>query len=84
MLFFPLAAALGFLPAMALNTALSTLHHIGHPKSEVFGALLAGIVFSCIALWTGSVLYPIVIHATVGVVNDTFIYVRTYRRKAGG
>ncbi|MBN2552574.1 MAG: CPBP family intramembrane metalloprotease [Spirochaetales bacterium] len=83
MLFFPLAAALGFLPAMALNTALSTLHHIGHPKSEVFGALLAGIVFSCIALWTRSVLYPIVIHATIGVVNDTFIYLRTYRNAAG-
>jgi membrane protease YdiL (CAAX protease family) len=84
LLFFPLAAVLGFLPAMAVNTALSTLHHIGHPKSEIFGALLAGIVFSCIAFWTRSILYVIVIHALIGVVNDTFIYLRTYRGTTGG
>lgn len=83
-LFFPLLNSLGFPPALAISTALSTLHHIGHPKSEILGALLAGAVFSCIALMTGSILYPIVIHAMVGVSNDTFIYLRTYRGKSTG
>ena len=79
-LFFPLLNSLGFLPAAALTTALSTLHHIGHPKSEIFGALLGGIVFALIAAVTRSLLYVFVIHAMIGIVNDCFIYARTYRR----
>ncbi len=81
-LFFPLLNSLGFLPALAITTALSTLHHIGHPKSEILGALLAGVVFSCIALLTRSILYPIAIHAMVGVSDDTFIYLRNYRGRS--
>jgi membrane protease YdiL (CAAX protease family) len=83
-LFFPLLSSFGFLPALAITTALSTLHHIGHPKSEILGALLAGIVFSCIALLTRSLLYPIVIHAMVGLSSDTFIYLRIHRGKSAG
>ena len=75
---------LGFVPAMAITTTLSTLHHIGHPKSETWGAVLGGVIFSSIALVTRSILYPICIHAMIGVVNDTFIYLRSHRGKAGG
>jgi len=78
-LFFPLVNSLGFLPAAALTTALSTLHHIGHPRSEIFGALLGGILFALIAAATRSLLYAIVIHAMIGIVNDSFIYARTDR-----
>ncbi len=84
LLFFPLLAGLGFVPAMAITTTLSTLHHIGHPKSETWGAVLGGVIFSSIALVTRSILYPICIHAMIGVVNDTFIYLRSHRGKAGG
>ena len=78
-LFFPLLNGFGFLAAMAITTALSTLHHIGHPKVEIFGAVFAGIVFSIIALLTRSILYSIAIHALTGVSTDTFIYLRNYR-----
>jgi membrane protease YdiL (CAAX protease family) len=82
MLFFPLLAVFGFVPAMALTTALSTLHHIGHPKAEIAGTVLGGVLFSAIALVTGSILYPILIHAMFGVLMDTFIYLRSYRRRS--
>jgi membrane protease YdiL (CAAX protease family) len=60
------------------------LHHIGHPKSEILGALLGGVIFSSIALVSRSILYPILIHAMFGIVNDTFIYLRNYRKNSGG
>jgi membrane protease YdiL (CAAX protease family) len=78
-LFFPLLNGFGFLAAMAITTALSTLHHIGHPKLEIVGAACAGVVFCIIALLTRSILYSIVIHALTGVSTDTFIYLRNYR-----
>ena len=84
LLFFPLLNGIGFIPALAITTALSTLHHIGHPKSEIWGALLGGVIFASVALLTRSILYPILIHATIGIVNDTFIYLRNYRKKTGG
>jgi membrane protease YdiL (CAAX protease family) len=72
---------IGFIPALAVTATLSTLHHIGHPKSEIWGALLGGVIFASVALVTRSILYPILIHATFGIVNDTFIYLRNYRKK---
>jgi membrane protease YdiL (CAAX protease family) len=84
LLFFPLLARLGFVPAMAITTALSTFHHIGHPKMEIAGSVLVGVLFSAVALLTRSILYPIAIHAMVGISNDTFIYVRNHRPRHGG
>ena len=83
LLFFPLSGSIGFIPAVAVTTTLSTLHHIGHPKSEIWGALLGGVIFATVAALTRSILYPILIHATIGIVNDTFIYLRNYRPRAG-
>jgi membrane protease YdiL (CAAX protease family) len=56
---------------------------MGHPKLEIVGAVVAGVIFSCIALLTGSIVYPIAIHAMVGVSSDIFIYQRNYRRSSG-
>jgi membrane protease YdiL (CAAX protease family) len=80
-LFFPLLHTLGFLPAVSITTALSTLHHIGHPDSEIGGALAGGIIFGVVSLLTGSMLYPFAIHAMLGVSDDVFIYLRVYRRR---
>jgi membrane protease YdiL (CAAX protease family) len=84
LLFFPLLRGIGFIPAMVLTTTISTMHHIGHPKSEIWGALVGGVVFASIALLTRSILYTILIHAMFGIVNDTFIYLRSYRIKIRG
>ncbi|MBN2408613.1 MAG: CPBP family intramembrane metalloprotease [Candidatus Aminicenantes bacterium] len=81
-LFFPLIPVLGLVPALALQTLVSTLHHAGHPPSEIFASLAAGVVFGLIAYFTGSFLYTIFLHALTGVSTDTFIYLRDYRRTA--
>ena len=78
-LFFPLAHMLGFLPAAAITTALSTLHHIGHPEWEIVGAMAGGFLFSLAAFLTGSLFYPLALHALLGVGDDFFIYWRFYR-----
>ncbi len=80
LLFFPLVHVMGFLPAMAITTALSTLHHIGHPEWEIVGAMAGGVIFAAAAFLTGSVLYPFAIHAMLGIGDDFFIYRRFYRR----
>ncbi|MDP2914342.1 MAG: CPBP family intramembrane metalloprotease [Candidatus Aminicenantes bacterium] len=78
-LFFPLIPALGLVPALVVQTLISTLHHFGHPDSEIFAALGAGFIFGLIAYATGSFLYTVFIHALVGIGNDTFLYLRYHR-----
>lgn len=80
-LFFPLIPAIGLVPALAVQTLISTLHHFGHPDSEIFAALGAGFIFGLIAYATGSFLYTVFIHALVGIGNDTFLYLRYPRRR---
>ncbi len=82
LLFFPLISSSGLLTALAVQTMISTLYHIGHSDSEIFAALGAGFVFGLIAYSTGSFFYTVVIHALVGISNDAFIYARDYRRVA--
>lgn len=80
-LFFPIAAAAGLLPALAVSTIASTLFHIGHPDTEIIAALGAGIVFGLIAWQTGSFLYLIPIHASIGIATDIFLYRKTPRER---
>jgi len=81
-LFFPLIPAVGLVPALAIQTLISTLHHFGHPPSEIFAALAAGFIFGLIAYATGSFLYTVFIHALVGIGNDTFLYFRYHRPRS--
>lgn len=83
LLFFPLVPLVGFTAAASLSTALSVLHHIGNPDTEVVGALVGGYLLCALALWSGSFLYCIPLHAAVGVGNDLFIYLRHHRGRRG-
>jgi membrane protease YdiL (CAAX protease family) len=80
-LFLPLVPLVGLVPALAVQTIISTLYHFGHPASEIFSAAMAGFVFGLIAYGTGSIFYTAAIHAMVGIATDTFICLR--RRRAG-
>jgi len=82
-LFFPLIPAIGLVPALGAETLLSTLYHIGHPRSEILAAVGAGIIFGLIAFWTGSFFYTALLHAAVGVSTDTFLFLRFRGEKAG-
>lgn len=66
--------------AILVQTALSTVFHIGHPDSEIGAALLAGVAFGIVALSTGSILYTLAIHATIGMFEDVMAYVRHRRQ----
>lgn len=80
-LFLPLVPAIGLIPALAGQTIASTLLHIGHPDSEVFAAAGAGLAFGLIAYFTGSFVYPLILHAATGMATDTFLFLG--RRRGG-
>lgn len=72
-LFLPLIPVLGLLPALAVQTAVSTLLHVGHPAAEVRAAAGAGLAFGLIAFFTGSFIYTLVLHAATGLATDALI-----------
>jgi len=79
LLFLVLLPALGLGPALALQAIISTLHHFGHPDSEIWAACGSSFIFGLVAWITGSFLYTVFIHALVGMANDTFLYLRWHR-----
>lgn len=78
-LFLPLVPAIGLVPALAIQTSISTLLHIGHPDSEIFAAAGAGLAFGLVAHVTGSFFYPLALHAATGIATDTFLFARRRR-----
>jgi membrane protease YdiL (CAAX protease family) len=78
-LFLPLIPAVGLIPALAIQTAISTLLHVGHPDLEIFAAAAAGLGFGLLACLTGSFFYTFVLHGATGVAVDAFIFVRRVR-----
>jgi hypothetical protein len=72
----------GILAAILVQTIVSTVYHLGHPDTEIFSSFIGGIIFGTIAYATKSFLYTIFIHSLIGILNDTLIYLRHYRRAA--
>jgi MFS family permease len=72
----------GILTAILVQTIISTVFHLGHPDTEIFSSFIGGIIFGTIAYATKSFLYTIFIHSLIGILNDTFIYLRHYRKAA--
>lgn len=68
--FLALIPLVGVIPALGIETALSVLMHIGHPRSEVLGTVVGGVLFGLVALLTGSVFYSFLIHAAIGISVD--------------
>ena len=62
----------GWLVAITVQTTITTLLHIGKPTGELCGAAVGGILFGLIAYRTRSVLYPILIHWYLGLINTYF------------
>ena len=79
-LFFPLVSALGLLPALAVQTIISTIYHFRHPHSEIYAALGGGFIFGLIAYATGSFLSPFIIHSLAGVATDSFLCSKSHSR----
>lgn len=82
LLFLALLPVLGLAPALALQAIISTIHHFGHPDTEIWAALAAGFIFGLVAFFTGSFLYTVFIHALVGIANDSLLYWRWHRPRS--
>jgi membrane protease YdiL (CAAX protease family) len=75
-LLFGLEEEYGAVLAILVQTIPSTIVHIGKPASEAFGAIAAGLLFGYLAIRTRSILYPLLLHAVVGIGTDVFLTLR--------
>jgi membrane protease YdiL (CAAX protease family) len=78
-LLFGLRERLGAAGALAFQTAISTLVHLGKPLGETLGAAPAGFLLGAAALRSGSVLWPLLLHWYLGALMD----VLSFRHAAG-
>jgi membrane protease YdiL (CAAX protease family) len=67
-----LARWIGALSAILVQTAITTLLHIGKPAGEIFSALFAGLLFGALVLRLGSVWPLWLIHWALGAATDFF------------
>ena len=71
----------GILIAILIQAIISTVYHLGHPDLEILTTLVGSIIFGIVAYATKSFLYPLFIHALLGILNDTFLYIQYYKKK---
>lgn len=72
-----LAGWLGVAGALATQTAVSTVMHIGKPPAETFTAVLGGVLLGLLATRTRSVWYGFLLHAWLGGITDLFCIMRS-------
>jgi membrane protease YdiL (CAAX protease family) len=70
---FGLRGALGDWNAILVQTLASCLIHIGKPAGEIYGALLAGVLWGFIVFRSGSLWAVLAMHWSLGVSLDFFI-----------
>jgi membrane protease YdiL (CAAX protease family) len=70
---FGLREQLGDWNAILVQTAISTLFHIGKPDGEIFSAMLGGLIWGIVVFRSRSLLYVLVVHWLLGVLLDFFI-----------
>jgi membrane protease YdiL (CAAX protease family) len=79
---FGLEERFGVLLAILVQMIPSAIVHIGKPASESFAAIVAGLVLGYVAVRTRSILYPLLLHAAVGIGTDVFVALRLMYRFA--
>jgi len=67
---FGLAHQLGPWPAIVITTAAYVFVHLGKNAGEGVGSLLVGLLYGAVALHTGSILMPLVVHWVTAVAAD--------------
>ena len=68
--------AMGDWNAILVQTAASSILHIGKPFGETLGAILGGLVWGVIAFRSRSLLVPLLTHWVLGLSLDLFIVCR--------
>jgi membrane protease YdiL (CAAX protease family) len=59
--------------AVCIQTIPQCLWHIGMPTGEILSSIAGGILFGMMALRTGSILWPLLLHWLIGVGLDAMI-----------
>ncbi|MCZ7555357.1 MAG: CPBP family intramembrane metalloprotease [Bacteroidia bacterium] len=72
-LLFGLRRISGDAVAICVQTIPSALWHINYPAGELYMSIAGGLLFGWLALRTRSVLWPLLLHAGIGVVTDASI-----------
>ncbi len=72
-LLFGLRESVGDVTAICIQTIPSALWHIGYPAGELYCSIVAGLLFGWLALRTRSILWPLLLHAGIGVFTDLSI-----------
>lgn len=67
---------LGYRPftAMMVQVSLSCIIHIGKPQMELIGAIPGGIIMGLLAYRSGSLLWPLLFHFYLGLLNTWFCW----------
>ena len=63
--------------AICMQTIPQCLWHIGMPTGELLSSIGGGLLFGIIALRTRSIVWPMLLHYSMGIVLDILIIVRT-------
>ena len=72
-LLFTLKDSWGLSAAVWTQVLLSTLIHVGKPLTETLAAFPAGFLFAFLALRTRSLVWPVLLHLTIGLVTDAAV-----------
>ncbi|MFC1529920.1 CPBP family intramembrane glutamic endopeptidase [Gemmatimonadota bacterium] len=70
---FALMRSVGIWPAILVMTAIYVFIHLDKPWEEVIGSALMGPVFGLIALYSGSVLIPWLMHSFIANATDILV-----------
>jgi len=70
---FGLRSQLGDWNAILVQTAISTLFHIGKPDGEIFSAILGGLIWGIVVFRSRSLWYVLMVHWLLGISLDLFI-----------
>jgi len=70
---FGLRDRLGDWNAILIQTLASSLLHIGKPAWEIYGSIVAGIIWGLIVFRTQSLLFVVLLHWLLGISLDVFI-----------
>lgn len=62
----------GWIAGIMIPTILTTLMHIGKPQGETWGALIGGVYMGFLAYRTRSILWPLLFHFYLGLLNTYF------------
>ncbi|TFH02390.1 MAG: CPBP family intramembrane metalloprotease [Calditrichales bacterium] len=74
-LLFGLRRYVGDWMAICIQTIPQCLWHIGMPSGEIISSIAGGVLFGLLALRTGSIFWPFLLHLFIGISTDILIII---------